>query len=396
MIAAVAFALQVAPTFVLLPVPEASTVSIQAIVRLPSLNDAERLCAKAAWSALLDGSEEYSYLTIRSYSQQSGRPIQAIAMPDHLLLRVTFPKEQASTAFAILESTLRRPLLDSASLQKSIDRLKSSESDPWQAALLPENWREAKPSRDEVLGVYRKLVRPDNLLIVIGGAFDEGKLSSERKRFDNWMPANTRGYVRPWSSTVSPLLKSPSEVGTLELTSKEFAGTDSSFAVYLLSAAALGVGRGSALTKVAREQNGWSYRQEGFLQPTPNGFRLRMILAHAGAPAVQDLIDPLRQGLAEEIKKWTDADRLRAVAITKSWLENGLGIGPIRLLPEASLNSSQEERTHLAGWWRMKFGEDLATSRITTLLDKVTVEELRTSASKTIEEASVRILVSLR
>ena len=114
MIFALAAVLQLGPTFVLVHESTAANVTVQALVRLPKLNDAERLCAKTAWGAILDGSEEYSYVTLRSYSQQTGRPIQVVAMADHLLFRVTFPKEQASTAFAMVESVLRRPLLEAA------------------------------------------------------------------------------------------------------------------------------------------------------------------------------------------------------------------------------------------------------------------------------------------
>ena len=294
----------------------------------------------------------------------------------------------------MVESVLRGPLLEAASLEKSLLRLQLPENDLWTSALTSEVWKDAKPSRQEILGVYRRLVRPENLVLAIGGAIEPTTFSAERKRFADWNIAAERGYVRPWSATLAPLLKSPTEVGTVELSGKEFSATDANFPVRVLAAAALGVGRGSALTRVVREANGWSYRQEGFLQPTSAGFRLRLLFAHAGAPPVQELIDPVRVGLTAEVKGWTAADRNRALSVCRSWLESGLGFGPILLLPEGRFSTSLEGRTHLAGWWKMKFGTDLSPEAFLSLLEKVAIDDLKRVALEEVEGASVRLLVS--
>ena len=70
----------VRPTLVLLPEPSSPDVVIEALVKLPKQNDAERLCIRAAWETLLDGSDEYSALTLRGYAQQAGKPVTALVL----------------------------------------------------------------------------------------------------------------------------------------------------------------------------------------------------------------------------------------------------------------------------------------------------------------------------
>jgi predicted Zn-dependent peptidase len=293
----------------------------------------------------------------------------------------------------MLDSLLRRPLLEAEPLNAAIAALRFPKQDPWAAALEPEVWREARPSRDEVLAVYRRIVRPENVVLAFGGALEETALAAALRRFDDWSPKPETRTVRSWAVVGGPLLKSPNEVGTVELSGPEFLGTDPAFPVQLLATAALGVGSGSSIHKVAREANAWSYVQEGFLYPTPNGIKLRLIFAHAGEPGVLETIEPFRKGLAEDVQKWTQADRLRALAMLRNWLEHGIGNSAIWILPEGNRIESPEERLHLAAWWRMKVGSSLDTARLLDLLEKVSLDDLKSAAATAIEQASARVLV---
>jgi hypothetical protein len=384
------------PSVTLLPEPRSPHVTVQAIVRLPKLDEAELMCARAAWASILEGTEEYSAHSLRAYAHQAGQPLVALAAGDHLLLRTVFPRDQIGTAFSMVDSILRRPLLLPESLDAALAALQVPRTDPWAAALDPSLWREAKPTREEALGVYRRLVRPDNVVLAIGGSFDPSRLQAELARFEDWQPAPGGPRVRPWAARLAHAMRSPSHVETLELAGPEFLSSDPAFPIKLLSAAALGAGRASSLYRVAREKNGWSYRQEGFLQPTPGGFRLRLILAHAGQPPALELIEPLREGLRADVKAWTEVDRIRALGIARSWLRDGLGAPLIRLLPQERALASLEERTHLAAWWKIKFGSDLHGPAMAERLEKVTLEALREDALEAVERASARALVAER
>lgn len=395
MIAALTLAVLPLPNLVANPVPELETVTVQALVNLPKLPDAERLCIRAAWSVLPKGSEEYSGVTIRNYAGQSGRPMVCRVAGDHLFLRVTFPKAQISIAFSMVESLLRRPLLSAEDLERALKDLQGVSSDPWAAMLDSEIWQEAKPSRDEVLAVFRKLVTPEATTLAVGGGFNPGSLGSELKRFEDWTRPRASGYVRPWAARPSMVLKSPGSVGMLELYGPEFSGGDAKFPVRLLAASALGVGRGAAIQRVAREQMGFSYRQEGFLQPTSGGFRTRILLAHGDGSQLSESFGPLKEALTAEIKKWTQSDALRAAEVIRTWVEDGIGICPIQLFPDGQVLASCEERTHFLGWWRMKFGREFSAAELMARLREVKLDDLKAEALAFVDSSSVRMLVPI-
>lgn len=395
MIAAlVGIAIQAAPALVVVSMPDAKEVTVQALVKIPKLNDAERLCLRAAWDTILEGSEAYSKPTLKSYMQQTGKPVVARVMGDHLFVRVTFPPGQLQTAVTMLSSILREPVLRADNLEAALANLREPKTDAWSAALDPERWREAKPMRAEILTTYRKVVRPENVTIAFGGAVDSTAAQGHMAIFKDWKPVPDRGFVRSWAAVRTFALKSPDAVGIVELFGREFASSERSLSLHLLATSALGLGHGSALFRLAREEFGWSYRQEGFLQPSADGLRLRMILAHSASAELHEKIDPLREGLLKAIANWGQADRLRAVESLRSYFESGVGTSPIRLLPEGTPLASLEERTHLAAWWKLKFGEDFQPMRIVEGLEKVTLAELKSTAKSIVEGASARVLVA--
>lgn len=381
------------PPVVFAPEPEAPNVTVQALVRLPKMGDAQRLCVKVAWDSILEGSEEYSRVTLRNYSQQTGKPLLALELGDHLLLRLTFPKNQLGTAMAMAESILRRPLLLSESLEAAISRAFTPSTDPWFTALHPEGWSEAKPSRDEIVAEYRRLVRPENVVLSIGGGFEPAAAQKELARFDGWTPSGAGRPVREWAAAARPLLKVSGEATLFELAGPDRPANRASAASDLMAAVALGVGRGSTLYRVAREANGWSYRQEGFWQPTPGGWRLRMILARRSAEDAPAFLTEWREAMQADVKEWTQADRSRAVGVLRGWLEKGIGIAPVLLLPEGRPVASLEERTHLRAWWRMKFGEELDAESVVRQAEQVKLDDLKASALEMLEKANGRFLI---
>jgi len=386
-------AFQTTPAIVVVPVPDAKHVTVQALVKIPKLNDAEQLCLRAAWDTILEGSLAYSKPTLKSYMQQTGKPVVARVLGDHLFVRVTFPPDQLRTAVTMMLSVLREPALRRESLEKVLLDLQEPKTDAWSAALDPERWREAKPTEAEILSTFRRVVRPENVTLAFGGAVDSAAVS-QMSVFSAWKPAAERGFVRSWAATRSYALKSPDRVGIVELFGPEFGPADPGRWTHLLAAAGLGMGRGSALFRLAREELGWSYRQEGFLQPTSVGLRVRLLLAHTATGELHEKIDPLRDGLAKLVEAWNQADRQRAAAALKLYFEDGVGPSPIRLLPEGAPLASLEERTHLAAWWQMKFGEEFQPSRIVEGIEKVTLDDWKSAAKAIVEQSSARLLVA--
>lgn len=378
---------------VFVPVPDAADLTVQALVRVPKLSDAERLCLRAGWDTLLEGSIAYGKPTLRKYMQQTGKPVIAKYLGDHLFLRVSFPPNQVNTAIAMLDSLLREPSLEAADLERALEELKEPKSNSWSAALDPERWREAKPTRAEVLTTFRRIVRPENLLLAFGGAVEPDSIRSALRRFNDWSPSPERGFVRSWGATATIALASPDGTGIVELYGREFPASDPNLAAHLLGVVALGGGKNSALYRFAREEMGWSYRQEGFLQPTPGGLQMRLMLAHSGSDDFGGKVEPLRQGLLKQVEGWNESDRLRAIQNLKSYFEAGIGTAPIRLFPEGGIIATVEERTHLAAWWQMKFGEAFQPESIVRRIEAVPLSKLKQVAKEAVAVSSGRILV---
>jgi hypothetical protein len=182
-------------------------------------------------------------------------------------------------------------------------------------------------------------------------------------------------------------------VNTVELRSLEIDPASAGFPTEVLAVYALSVGKGSSLHRVARDTLHWSYRQEGILWPSSKGFRFRMIMARqerdfdvAGATKLRELI-------AADVEKWTDADLQRAMAVAKLGLMHGIGQQPWRMSLAGPLDGSLQERAAISALWIGMTGSPWNPGALCDRMSKVDIVSLKEAAGRLVDQATVQVVL---
>jgi hypothetical protein len=181
-------------------------------------------------------------------------------------------------------------------------------------------------------------------------------------------------------------------ITTLELTCPEHPLEAPEFPAVLLATTALGVGKGSAIFQVAREQMGLSYRQDAFLWPSSKGLQTRLIVTLIPRNDESSLPQKLRDGLLKQIDGWSEQDLARAKSMYTAAMVDGLAGGPIWLRAEAPIGPSVYDRTLLAGYWTMKSGASFDGDKLSQSLGAVGLDVLKATAKALLTGATVHVV----
>jgi hypothetical protein len=160
-------------------------------------------------------------------------------------------------------------------------------------------------------------------------------------------------------------------------------------AIKLLAVYALGVGKGSAVFRVLREREGWSYRQEAFLWPTPKGFRTRLLMA-TDLPN-DDWPKAMRAALRADVEGWTDADLKRATGLAKAQMVRGIGPDPFYLTPKGPAGETPAGQAFETAYWHGKAGRALDEARLASQFELVRLDELKETALDMLDRAIGRV-----
>lgn len=352
------------------PMPSGGRIAIQAVVKLPPLSPREWGAMLLIRDALSDGTQSYTGANLLNHTTFAGDPIRFSLSSDHFRIGYAMPAANLSLGSDMLEELLNSAYLKEDKLKSIAENIAFRRVTPWERMLSPWQPDYGDIRRDEVLRVYRRVFRPENTTVAVGGDIQKGQGEKEfRDRFQDWKPEDP-GRRRIPEGKPSP---SPAFRGTA-ITSLS-AEIVRSPAELLLAAYALGVGKGGAAFRVVREGLSLSYRQEALLLPGDKSLRLALIFQHSGEPDVAKV----KSALKDDINGWTEATLERAKGMMAASFDLRAGGLPIYLNPRGPLSLSLEDRTYWLAYTGMKLGspnEIDATRRLADSVDLKSLKEL--------------------
>ena len=305
MISAVFLVATQAPKDRILEVPgDPTRTVIEVVVPLPALDPYQRRIGQITAASITQGSAGFTRGATMDATLVDG--ITASIVGDTLRFGIESESPNPRMAILILADAILRPLfdqevIDSASASLTTDRGLLSDVYGEDLDLTP-------ATRARVIDFWRRYVSPSTMSVAIMGGFASGTptrywreaLSEYRKPDLRYEPvSSSKGkHVKDWSvweGKASPWgNQGPAR---------------------LLAAFALGAGKGSTVFRSLRRDSGLSYRQEFFWQPTKAGWKPLIVLKSSATPeAKRDALAKLR----EDVSKWTESDRKRAIAMAQS------------------------------------------------------------------------------
>jgi len=368
-------ALQIKPgiAYAALPARAGDEIAYAATIRVPTPMSARE---RAAWivlgESLLEGTRDYSRDTLLSYGSQAGRRPQVVVGDGLMRIEISAPAlGGAAVAVPMLASMVTNPLLGPEELNESRRRASRPPSTVWNLGSQPWNLEIALVRDVEVRELYAWAFRPEWVTLSVGGAFKPVDSAHLRGQFADWTPG-PGPRLRPGKDAALRSTTGKS-AGWLGLVGPMISANSTELAAMVLCATALGVGKGSLLHRVIRDQDALSYRQEAFIRPDGQGFRLHVRLASQRMPET----DALRVRMIESVRRWIETDRERAVALARANLTRGLTVGPIWLDDSGPYVPSAEGDAAWAGVFGALGVTPLRPGLLAEALDSVSLEQIK-------------------
>jgi len=368
--------------------PNAHEVSIQALIKLPKLGAKDLAKLEIIARAIPRQTEDYPRREMLVVT--GGQPVRCEITPDVMRISEFVQPDNVKAGLSLMESLVRRATL----LQDNLDAsaLEFSRSDYWSDALNPTIRPIVKLSHDEAQTLYNRVVRPERLLLAVGGKIVSGEAQDNwEHRMESWNPGpEPKGYFD--ISTAHELDRGSTSVTTLDLAGDAMLPDDAAFSTQALAMFALGSGKGASLFRIVREKHAWSYRQEAILLPTIDGWQPHLLIASIPSDETAQRADTIKAELLDDIKSWTDADLARAVGMADAVLMRGVEFSPLYVLGTSPARNSLGDRTYMAGYWQLKTGKPWNPAGLLDSMRHVTLEDLKDHAMTILQSSKARIL----
>lgn len=369
------------------PESAATETSIQALVKLPPMDATDANALEILADVIPQEVEGYSRRDMLTVT--GGVPPRCIVEPDHLRFVLSVPPENVKPALSLLDALLRRSRMSDVRIREAI--LQRNRTSYWGAALRPTEQQLVQVRGQDVLDLYQRIQRPDDIVLAVGGKIIPKQVQEEwEKKLPNW------GRPKPWPSNpyrppTTFRAKNPGGVTTLDLAAPSFGARDAALPTRILALIGLGTGKGSSLFRVARQKLGYSYRQEAVLTPTPDGFEPRLILAMKPTDDEAAKAETLRTALLEDVKGWTEADRLRAAGIAEAVFLRATEWSPLSLLRQGPVPDDLEGRTFLRAYWPMKTQQPWDPGALVDTMRQVSLGDFKEAATQIVAGATPRL-----
>ncbi len=373
----------VTPKFIELSDPGLSEVTVEAIVKLPALDNHERAMLDRLARSIPMGPAEYSQNDLMAIT--GGRVVRCDIMPDCLVIEIPAFKEDLVGAISVLAGVLRNARIDDSSTLTS-----GNEPDPWTSVihgpLAPQDGYKLR--KGELAEFYHRVFRPESVTVAVSGPFasDEAQKEWDRK-IDGWQLPN---LIRAWPLP-DPLPDSSPSIGAIELDGPEISPDSPNLNSSLLALFALGCGKGGSLYRIAREKDGLSYRQEAVLWPTTTGWVPRLVVAASDQKDPDGAAAQLKIDLIADVSKWTEADRLRASGLATGVLERGVPLSPFYFQSDGPVTGSVYNRAFLEAYWLSKTGTPWNAEGMAERLRGVSLEALKAAAYEMLTHAQLLV-----
>ena len=366
-----------------------SVVSVQAIIRLGAMSPVEEAEARVLCETFRKGTEEYSGEQVLSYGAQGGAPVRFTFMPDHIRISILMPSGGLGVGLDLISALIQRPRLPDDAIRTEIEVIERESPDIWTLAKFPYRLTVKGITPTKVRNFAKYVLRPENIVICIGGAIQPGEgESSVRSHFSQWklgIPGNKQDsqgeIIRIDTSKFRPAI--------YNFIAKDESPEPRSVLTKLVALTQIGFGKQSSLFRIVREKLGISYQQDAFLWPSPTGFKARFIFFTTQKVSEADI----RTALLGDINIWTESDLERARRLLIASFEGAIPFGPMWITRTGQPSNSLEDQTFLRGYWLMKFGQTYSLETNTSEIEKVTLPSIKKIAADIVTNSKLTMTV---
>lgn len=367
--------------------PDSGIVTLQALVRAPGLSGPETAALRVLGPWLLAGSREFTPRQIRDFGSQAGWAPRAEVFPDWMRLEFVAPPGGLGVLATLLESILRRPSLDERDFPRVRREAMARHDDPWGQAL----WGLESPVETvdarRVRALAQRVLRADRVILVVGGAVTPEEVDREvRRRFSDWLPP--RGEPEPHAEQALPRARPKAPVTVLELAGEPFHPAGEAEAARVMALFALGVGKDTPLFRSIREEDGAAYQVAAILWPSVSGWRPRLLVAQIAREDPDSELERIRRRLREDVARWGEETRVRALALAEASLKRGLVVSPFWLSPDGPFGPDVVSRARWMGYMALVDSSASSPEELLARLARVRLEEMRDEASEFLDRAA--------
>lgn len=328
--------------------------------------------------SMSQGTSDMTAADLRAFSLQAGAPIRIEAFEQSIRITIQEPAGGLSTAVSLLDSLLRRALLDDVAISRARVVLRSRRAGPWAEALLPSLLQSPTATDAQVRQLYAIASRPERVWIACADQDVESATLLLRQQFGEWRPTQTPA-TRP---ARQPSRGRNPTVGSLQMYGQP-GSLGGSNAARTLAMFALGVGKGGLLHRLLREREGWSYRQEALFWPTASGWQPRLVVLASGSIDAKAALEALFAGVAG----LAAADLARAKAMARSALEGALPVSPFWGGLSGPIGNDPAGRAAFA-LTELTAGARLDESQLLKSLTEVSLADMKAAAAAFLSQAA--------
>lgn len=379
-----------APGVTIVPPVQPGVITVEALMRSPNVGAIGRAELTLLGETLLSDTHEYGHRQMVKLTVMSGDTVRCDVLPDCLRIRFGVSEADAASVIPLLTNILHDSELRDDDFKAAIDSLSFRRRDYWSSALEPEALRFREAHADETRALYREMGRPENLVISIAAA---PNVASDL--YKAWQSAlatwdKTPQHLLPPNHAIpKPTFHRRGKLTTIVLRGAAIDPAAPDFATQLLAVFGLGGGKDSAVWKGLREGLGWSYRQEAILRNSSTGLEpvVEVVTVHSDADIDRSLL--VRPALEKVVDKWTEADKLHAVAAAEALFSRGLGLDPLYF---KGTKPASDDALFMNTYWRFKTGQNWQPQALVAAMRNVDVKTMQAAATKMLESSNVELI----
>ncbi|MCH7905385.1 MAG: insulinase family protein [Armatimonadetes bacterium] len=369
--------------------PSSQVVVVQAFIKPPFELDARYT---ANWlvlgNILLEGTKSLTPNQLKAFGSQAGVPPSVAVFSDFMVVQFVAPIGGLSLLGDLVSDVLTNAMLRDDDVLATTRRLESASGNALVSSMLGIDYELSEVRADRIRDLYTRSFRPENIVIVVGGAVTEGEGVEE---FTMRFARNKYPRIgRPprLGRGVGPLAGVDGNISTFLLTGQTIRPDATAAVRTLLALYALGVGKESAAFQALREERGWSYSQGAVLWPTAVGWSPRIYMQREAEEDEVHFIADMRTALLEAIDEWDEPVVARAVAMVEASFSYAMPTTPLRLRPDRVVSWSLEDRCSWRGYTEMTGAGQVDLDLILGAMRNLDLDDLKLAAKLLIEGAN--------
>lgn len=333
--------------------PGSGWISVQFFAPVTLTTDEDRLLARFVEDRMGNGSASHPASTIRDLTEGEGVTVRWL--PTGLRVGAVVPREFLADGIALVQSSVWA------------SRWQPGPRESWplrdRLTFATPSWQ---PTEEELAHWRQRHLPRDAGWVIIEGDFQPGEAAQQWS--EGRQRLGIRSAPRPRPRAYPSLL--PASDGTVT-----WRGPVTRDAFPTLAAVfALGIGKGSSVFRVVRQDLGLVYDWEAVLWPTADGAQGILSL---GSGQTLDRAD-LTSRLLADIEQWDQSSLDRAAGMARASWRHGVNWDPLRFGP--SNRSARGEESFRTEFWRRHLGGDWDLDRIAEQISRLPVETVQTAA----------------